>query len=96
MVNKIFTLDCRNIKSLEDFHDVVERVLCPDINYYGRNWDAFNDILRGGFGTFDYEENITLIFSGRENAEKLLGEDFLKDFIEMVELHDTIELIFED
>ncbi|NHJ85580.1 MAG: hypothetical protein FK734_08970 [Asgard group archaeon] len=95
MVAKTFILDCQNINSLEDFHDEVERILCPEFDFYGRNWDAFNDILRGDFGSFDSDENITLIFKGQEHVRELLGEGFLETFIEIVALHDTIKLVFE-
>ncbi|MFW9922896.1 MAG: barstar family protein [Candidatus Thorarchaeota archaeon] len=94
-MKKTFTLDCRNIESLDEFHDEVNNVLCPEIDWYGRNWDAFNDILRGGLGTFDSDEKIKLIFKGREHVKKKLGEGFLKMFIEIVEDFDNIELIFE-
>lgn len=36
--------------TLEEFYDEVERVLIPGAAW-GRNLDAFDDILRGGFGT---------------------------------------------
>ncbi len=36
----------------------------------GRNLDVFNDVLRGGFGTFDYEESIKLIW--RNSAKSKL------------------------
>jgi RNAse (barnase) inhibitor barstar len=43
-------LDGARITSLETFYDEVGRVLVPGA-YWGRNLDALNDILRGGFGT---------------------------------------------
>jgi RNAse (barnase) inhibitor barstar len=48
-VKPTFVLDGRNFDSLEGFYDELSRVLgtAP----WGRNLDAFNDILRGGFGT---------------------------------------------
>jgi RNAse (barnase) inhibitor barstar len=45
-----FDLDGSRIATLEDFYDEVSRVLIPG-SAWGRNLDAFNDILRGGFGT---------------------------------------------
>jgi hypothetical protein len=45
-----FELDGGNISSVETFFEEVSRVLIPDADW-GRNLDAFNDILRGGFGT---------------------------------------------
>jgi RNAse (barnase) inhibitor barstar len=47
---KEYVLDGRKITSLEAFYDQVSSVLIPGADW-GRNLDAFNDILRGGFGT---------------------------------------------
>ncbi len=46
----VFEIDGAAFDSLEGFYDEVSRKLIPDV-YWGRNLDAFNDILRGGFGT---------------------------------------------
>ncbi|MHA1186827.1 MAG: barstar family protein, partial [Candidatus Heimdallarchaeota archaeon] len=51
--SKIFIINGQNINSLEEFHDEVQNVLCPKFTKYGRNWHAFNDILRGGFLSFE-------------------------------------------
>jgi RNAse (barnase) inhibitor barstar len=37
---------------LEEFYDEIDRVFAPDIAW-GRNLDAFEDLLRGGFGMPD-------------------------------------------
>ena len=41
----------------------------------GRNLDAFNDVLRGGFGVHDYEEPIRLIWENSDNSRQKLGWD---------------------
>jgi RNAse (barnase) inhibitor barstar len=46
----IFELDGTRISTLEEFFAEVSRVLIPG-SEWGHNLDAFNDILRGGFGT---------------------------------------------
>ena len=48
----VLELDGARIHDLAGFYDEVERVLIPGAAW-GRNLDAFNDILRGGFGTPD-------------------------------------------
>lgn len=45
-----FVIDGRKAVTLEAFYDEVSRVLIPGVEW-GQNLDAFNDILRGGFGT---------------------------------------------
>jgi len=46
----VYEIDGRDFATLEEFYGVVGRVLIPEAKW-GRNLDAFNDILRGGFGT---------------------------------------------
>jgi len=43
-------IDGTRFSTLEGFYDEVSRILIPGASW-GRNLDAFNDILRGGFGT---------------------------------------------
>ena len=50
MPKRTFELDGTRFDTLEGFYDEVSRVLIPRAKW-GRNHDAFNDILRGGFGT---------------------------------------------
>ena len=50
MAKTIYVIDGTEFSNLEAFYDVVSRVLIPGAEW-GRNLDAFNDILRGGFGT---------------------------------------------
>src|SRR3954466_13580020 len=45
-----YEIDGRRFSTLEEFFDEISRVLIPDAKW-GHNLDAFNDILRGGFGT---------------------------------------------
>ena len=50
MSKRVYEIDGSTFDSLEGFYDEIERKLIPGV-YWGRNLDAFNDILRGGFGT---------------------------------------------
>jgi RNAse (barnase) inhibitor barstar len=47
-----YEIDGRRFSTLEEFYDEISRVLIPGAEW-GHNLDAFNDILRGGFGTPD-------------------------------------------
>ena len=49
---KIYEIDGAAFETLDGFFNEVSRVLIPG-SFWGRNLDAFNDILRGGFGTPD-------------------------------------------
>ncbi|MGW2987550.1 barstar family protein [Streptomyces goshikiensis] len=52
----IYVLDGRRIHSLEDFWLVMGEAVNGPGGYFGRNLDAFNDCLRGGFGTPDNDD----------------------------------------
>jgi len=49
-MRRTYVIDGTRFSTLEEFYDEVSRVLIPGA-YWGRNLDAFNDILRSGFGT---------------------------------------------
>lgn len=51
MTKPVFVIDGQNFDSLAGFFDEVGTSL--GTSPWGRNLDAFNDILRGGFGTPD-------------------------------------------
>jgi len=52
MSKRVFEIDGSRFSTLEGFFEEVGSVLVPGCNW-GRNLDAFNDILRGGYGTPD-------------------------------------------
>ena len=45
-----YEIDGTNFSTLEGFYDEISQSVIPGAAW-GRNLDAFNDILRGGFGT---------------------------------------------
>lgn len=65
-----YEIDGQKLATLEDFYDEVSRVLIPGAAW-GRNLDAFNDILRGGFGTPD--DGFTLRWKNHEMSRVRLG-----------------------
>jgi hypothetical protein len=46
----VYVINGREFATLEEFYDAVSLVLIPGAEW-GHNLNAFNDILRGGFGT---------------------------------------------
>ena len=89
---KEFVLDGRNMTSIDAFYDEVQRVLCPHFNHFGRNWHAFNDILRGGFLTFELGEPIILKLQYKKSIKKHLGAGYLKKIVDTIEKHSHITL----
>lgn len=65
-----YEIDGTRFSTLEEFYDEVSRVLIPGV-LWGRNLDAFNDILRGGFGT--PEEGFLLVWKHSDMSRKNLS-----------------------
>ncbi len=80
---KEYLLNGLQIVSLETFFDEVGRVLIPGATW-GRNLDAFNDILRGGFGT--PRDGFTLRWSGAAKSKEHLGSAF-DTLVEIIRRH---------
>jgi len=66
---KEFILNGKHISSLDEFYEV-QSVLCPNFNHFRRNMHAFNDILSGGFGDFELEEEVSLRITNIGNIKK--------------------------
>ena len=66
----MYEIDGARFSTLEEFFEEVSRVLVPN-HYWGQNLDAFNDILRGGFGTPD--EGFLLIWKNSDLSRQRLG-----------------------
>ena len=67
---KIYEINGNDFKTLEEFYDVVSHILIPGAQW-GRNLDAFNDILRGGFGT--PEGGFVIRWLNSTQSQKYLG-----------------------
>jgi RNAse (barnase) inhibitor barstar len=53
LVKKVYEIDGNKFDDLDAFYEHVGQTLIPG-SEWGKNLDAFNDILRGGFGTPDH------------------------------------------
>ena len=69
---KQFIIDGSSFNNLNSFYDELERVLCSNF-HMGRNLNAVDDVLRGGFGKFEYEESIDLIWRNSQKSKHDLG-----------------------
>lgn len=67
-------IDGNAFADLPGFYDEIERKLTHGLDRsIGRNLDAFNDILRGGFGVHDYNEDLELVWQNSAVSERQLG-----------------------
>ena len=67
---KVFEIDGWRFNTLEEFYEEISRSVVPGAAW-GHNLDAFNDILRGGFGTPD--EGFRLVWNDHGRSRDALG-----------------------
>ncbi|MEP3846507.1 MAG: barstar family protein [Paracoccaceae bacterium] len=67
---KTYRINGERFSTLEEFYEEISRVLIPG-SAWGNNLDAFNDILRGGFGTPD--EGFIMIWENSVLSKNRLG-----------------------
>jgi RNAse (barnase) inhibitor barstar len=75
----VLTLDGARFSDLDGFYDEVSECIIPGATW-GRNLDAFNDILRGGFGT--PEGGFHIRWSNSDLSRERLGWDETIRFVE--------------
>ena len=70
--SKTIILDFKNIYNIGLFYDEIQNKLTDNCVWMGRNLDAYNDVLRGGFGVFDEDELVNIVFINiRSMIEKM-------------------------
>ena len=75
-MKKQLEIDGNSFSDLAGFYDEVERKLTKDLDFkIGRNLDAFNDVLSGGFCVHDVNEEIVLRWKNSEKSKSDLGFD---------------------
>ena len=65
-----YEIDGSRFSTLEEFFEEISEVLIPGVSW-GHNLDAFNEILRGGFGT--PEEDFRLVWKNSHLSRERLG-----------------------
>jgi len=69
-MKQTYEIDGMRFSTLEGFYEEISRALIPGVAW-GRNLDAFNDILRGGFGT--PENGFILRWTNSKLSQERLG-----------------------
>ena len=79
------TIDGRRFSNMAGFYDEVERVLTFGLDRkIGRNLNAFNDILRGGFGRHEYGQPIHIQWLAYEKSVRNLGKETMDTIVEII------------
>lgn len=83
MDTKILVINGDNFSDPESFYDEIDKVLTKDLDRKtGHSLDAFYDLLRGGFGVFEYDEPIMLIWKNTSKSKIDLGPVTTKKYYE--------------
>lgn len=73
-MHREIVIDGNNFDDLEGFYCEIENVLTKNLTWKtGHNLNAFNDLLRGGFGVHEYGEPILLRWINFEKSRVCLG-----------------------
>ncbi|MEG0686988.1 MAG: barstar family protein [Erysipelotrichales bacterium] len=82
---KTFIFEGKEITNEGELYKVVEKELTSCLDWkIGRNLDAFNDVLCGGFGVHDYREPIKIIWKNYEYSKQHLGLELTLRILEIM------------
>ncbi len=86
-----FILNGMRFSNIEEFYDEIDRLLTKDLPWKtGHNLDAFNDLLRGGFGVHEYGEPIKIKWTHYRKSKRDLGQKTVLTLLEiMLDCHNS-------
>lgn len=78
---KHIVIDGEKFSDLEGFFTEIERLLTKNLDWQvGHSLDAFNDLLRGGFGVHEYEEPLHIKWIHFAKSRQDLGYNATRDY----------------
>ena len=78
-------IDGKNFDDIAGFYCEIENVFTMDLGWkIGRNLDAFNDVLHGGFGVHEYGEPIKVIWKNFGKSKKDLGCELTNVVVQII------------
>ena len=87
-----YIIDGAKFQSEKGFYNYIEKMFTYNLGWkIGRNLDAFDDVLRGGFGKHEYGKRIVVKWKNYKKNESRLNPKFLKIVIEILEEHEDVE-----
>lgn len=67
-------IDGTKFSNIEEFYDEIDNLLTKDLPWKtGHNLDAFNDLLRGGFGVHEYGQRLQIKWTNFAKSKKVFG-----------------------
>lgn len=82
---KQIILDGSNFSNEEEFYSEIDRLLTKDLGWKtGHNLNAFNDLLRGGFGVHEPGEELKITWINAAKSRKELGSDLFNKIVNII------------
>jgi RNAse (barnase) inhibitor barstar len=80
-----------NFSDLESFHGEIDQVLTRNLSWQtGHNLNAFNDLVRRGFGVYDYLEPVKITWIKFSVSTKKLGDEVIDELLAIIHEHEHI------
>ena len=95
---QVFVIDGNNFDDIGSFYNECETVFGIKKGSWGRNLDAFNDVLRGGFGNIPSNNgNYILVWKNSKRSKKgfYLFDKVVSVITSQKSGHDKVQLKFE-
>jgi len=79
---KMIVIHGGHFSSLNGFYEEVSRVLMKDTDWKVGSLDGFDDILYGGFGVFENQEEVEIVWKESQKSKEDLGLIATQEFYE--------------
>ncbi len=80
--NKVAVINGSHFSDLAGFYEEVSEVLMKGADWKVGTLDGFDDMLYGGFGMFENNEDIEIIWKDSDKSKEDLGFELTKGFYE--------------
>ena len=89
-----YIIDGGEFSSRKGFYNYIEKTFTQGLNFkIGRNLNAFQDVLYGGFGMHDCEVHIIVKWKNLSKSRERLDNNFLNAVLEILDT--TEQVIFQ-
>ena len=82
---QVFIIDGRRFSNMKGFYQEVESIFTDGLGWHiGDNLDAFNDVLRGGFGRHEYGAPIHIRWISYDKSIRNLGKETMDEIEDII------------
>jgi len=87
---KKFVINGKNFSDIKGFYNEIQTILTHNFTKFGKNLDAFDDLLYGGLGKFEHNEKIILIWENFEKSKRDIDAEYLKKILDVIKSHKNV------